>query len=93
VTLELTTRIEGLPRVGGHDVAAQIRCHRCGEPIAPEEGGRVLWEPDPKERYLDVVFLHARCVEAHQTESGGEPDSADLASFLAALIHNLEEAG
>lgn len=93
MTLELTTRVEGIPKVGGHDVAADIRCDRCGEPVEPEEGAKVLWEPDPKATYLDVAFLHHRCVEAHEIEVRGEPSSAELSSFLSALLHNLEEAG
>lgn len=93
MTLDLTSETEGLPRVGGHDVAVQIRCDRCQEPLRPEAGGRVLWERDPDEPYLDVAYLHHDCVEGHEREVGKELEGAELGPFLAALVHNLEVAG
>lgn len=93
MTLTLTRETEGLPRVGGHDVAAHLRCERCGEPLHPEVGGKVLWEPDPTTRYLEVAFLHSSCAATQARESSRELESAELGTFLAALIHNLEVAG
>lgn len=93
MTLVLTTGSEGLPTMEGHGVAAHIRCERCGETLHPEAGGRVAWEPDESERYLDVAFLHESCVEGYDRDAGTEPEVRELRPFLAALIHNLEEAG
>lgn len=93
MTLTLTRDTEGLPRVGDHAVAAHLRCERCGEPLRPQAGGIVMWEPAAKERYLEVAFLHSGCAAEHASEAGSELESADLSNFLAALIHNLEVAG
>ena len=93
MTLTLTTRTEGLSPVGGHDVAAHVRCDRCGEPLRPEAGGRVVWEPDPQARYLDVSFLHHACARDHEGEAGTVLEGMELEDFLAALVHNLEVAG
>lgn len=93
MTLTLTTRTEGLSPVGGHDVAAHVRCDRCGEPLRPEAGGRVLWVPDATERYLEVAFLHRSCADDHEREAGRELEGMELDAFLEALVHNLEVAG
>lgn len=91
--LMLTTETEGLTRVGGHDVAAHVRCDHCGEPLHPEAGGRVVWPPDRTERYLAVAFLHRSCVDGYEEEAPGDLEGMDLGRFLATLIHNLEVAG
>lgn len=93
MSLTLTRDTEGLPRVGDHAVAAHLRCERCGEPLRPEAGGIVMWESAAKERYSEVTFLHSSCAADHASEAGQELKSAELGTFLAALIHNLEVAG
>lgn len=91
--LMLTREIEGLTPVGGHDVAAELRCDHCQESLRPEVGGRVVWRPDRTERYLEVAFLHHACLEAYGDRASGELEGMELEAFLAALLHNLEEAG
>lgn len=93
MTLTLTRDTEGLPTLDGHDVAAHVRCARCGEPLRPETGGKVAWAPDPQERYFEVAFLHRSCAGDHEAEAETELESTELNVFLAALIHNLEVAG
>lgn len=93
MSLVLTTRTEGLTPVGGHDVAAHVRCDRCGEPLRPEAGGRVLWEPDRRQAHLEVAFYHPTCAEEREGEAGTELRGMELADFLSALVHNLEVAG
>lgn len=92
MTLTLTRDTEGLPRVGDRAVAAHLRCERCGEPLRPEAGGKVLWKPDARKPYLEVIFLHSSCAADHASEAGQKLESAELNTFLAALIHNLEVA-
>lgn len=93
MSLTLTRDTEGLPRLGDHDVAAHVRCERCGEPLDSQSGGSVVWAPDATKRYLEVAFLHPACAREHASEAGEELESAELGAFLAALIHNLEVAG
>lgn len=96
----LTKETEGRPPVGGHPVAVQLRCDHCGEDLRPRTGGTVAWEPDPQAYHLDVVFLHDSCVEGYrgigETDRHRpirDPETAEIGSFLAALVHNLEVAG
>lgn len=91
--LTLTKEIEGLPPVGRRDVAAHVRCDYCGEPLHPEAGGVVAWEPDPQKLYLDVAFLHRSCTEGWAERRDADLGEMDFEAFLAALVHNLEVAG
>lgn len=79
--------------MGGHDVVVHIRCDHCGEPLRPEAGGTVTWEPDPQKPYLDVTFVHRSCRKGHAEKRDADLSEADLAAFLRAALHNLEVAG
>lgn len=91
--LTLTTRTGDLPPVGGHDVAAHIRCAFCGEPLDPEDGGSAVWEADPRRRYVEVEFLHPGCAGGYSDRRDADLNEMELGAFLQALIHNLREAG
>lgn len=79
--------------MGGHDVVVHIRCDYCGAPLEPGVGGAVAWKPDPRESYLDVAYLHRECREGYAERRDADLKEMDLASFLRAVIHNLEVAG
>lgn len=93
MTLTLTRDVADLPPVGRRDVAAHVRCDYCQEPLYPEAGGAVAWEPDPREVYLDVAFLHRSCVDGYADRRDVDLDRMELEPFLRSLVHNLEVAG
>lgn len=93
MTLTLTTRTDDLPPVGGHDVAAHIRCDFCGEPFQPADEASAVWEPDQRRRYFDVAFLHDGCRDGYADRRDADLNEMELGAFLRTLIHNLEEAG
>lgn len=79
--------------VGGHDVVVHIRCDYCGEPLRPDVGGTVTWEPDEQKTYLDVAFVHRRCREGYREQRDADAEEMELGAFLRAALHNLEVAG
>lgn len=79
--------------VGGHDVVVHIRCDYCEEPLRPEVDGVVIWEPDDRETYLDVAFVHGSCREGYAERLDADLTEMDVGGFLRAAIHNLEVAG
>jgi len=88
----LSRETEGRTPVGGHDVTVDVRCDYCGEPVAPGDDGVVGWEPNEQRRYLDLHFLHGRCVEGLREREGLDLEQMDLGRFFVALRHNLEAA-